>query len=136
MTTKLLVSFVIIAAFITASCSAPSAEETIKSTRSGDLTIALSSAKGALKSGDNEFLIRFSDASGKPVDVGAASLNFQMAAMGTMPEMNSKATLTTTDVPGQYRATAEIEMSGTWEAVVSYEGPHGTGQVRLTVNVK
>ncbi|HYV04639.1 MAG TPA: FixH family protein [Blastocatellia bacterium] len=136
MTAKLVVSLVIIAAFITASCSAPSGEETIKSTRSGDLTIALTSAKGTLKIGDNEFLIRFSDSSGKPVDVGAASLAFQMAAMGTMPEMNSKATLTTTDVPGQYRATAGIEMSGTWEAVVSYEGQHGTGQVRMTVNVK
>lgn len=132
----LAVSLLMTAALITASCATPSAAEMLKSTKSGDLTIAISSSNGALKSGDNEFFISFADASGNPIDVGAASLNFQMAAMGTMPEMNNKAALTTTTVPGQYRATASIEMAGTWEAVVSYEGPRGTGQVRMTVNVK
>ena len=76
------------------------------------------------------------DASGKLIDVGAASLTFQMAAMGTMPEMNNKAALTTTESPGKYRATVEIEMTGTWEGVISYDGSHGKGQVRMTVNVK
>jgi hypothetical protein len=59
-----------------------------------------------------------------------------MAGMGTMAEMNDKATLTTTKTPGKYRAKVEIEMASTWEAVVNYEGPHGSGQVRMTVNVK
>ena len=117
-------------------CGAPGAEKVIKSTKSGDLTVTLSNPTGLLKSGENELFISFADASGKPIDVGAASLNFQMAGMGQMPEMNDKATLTTTDTPGKYQAKVDIEMSGTWEAVISYDGPHGSGQVRMTVNVK
>jgi dihydroxyacetone kinase DhaKLM complex PTS-EIIA-like component DhaM len=135
----LIVSLVITAVLITASCSAgrvPSAERVIKSTRSGDVTVTLSSSTGELRSGENELFISFADPSGNLVDVGAASLNFQMAGMGAMPEMNNKARLTTTDVPGKYRATVEIEMGGTWESVVDYEGLHGKGQVRMTVNVK
>lgn len=138
--TKILAALMVItAALITASCSersAPGAEKTIKSTTSGDLTVTLSSQTGELRHGENELSISFAEPSGNLVDVGAASLNFQMAAMGTMPEMNNKARLTTTDTAGKYRAAVEIEMAGTWESVISYEGPHGKGQMRMTVNVK
>ncbi|MFY9610532.1 MAG: FixH family protein [Blastocatellia bacterium] len=135
----LAVSLVLISALIAAACSgggASDAEKAIKSTASGDLTVTLSNSAGQLKNGENDLFIAFIDASGNPIDVGAASLNFQMAAMGTMPEMNSKATLTTTEVPGKYHATVGIGMSGTWEAIINYEGPHGSGQTRMTVNVK
>jgi len=133
------VSLMIAAALLAAACSGggtPGAEKVIKSTKSGDLTVTLASSTGEVKSGENELIISFTDVSGNPVDVGAASLNFHMAGMGTMAEMNDKATLTTTKTPGKYRATVEIEMSSTWEAVVNYEGPHGSGQARMTVNVK
>ena len=111
-------------------------EKVIKSTKSGDLTVTLSSSNGELKNGENELMVTFNDASGKPVDVGAASLNFHMAAMGSMAEMNDRATLTTTDTPGKYRAQVNIEMAGTWEAQVKYQGAHGTGQVSMTVQAK
>lgn len=111
-------------------------DKVIKSTKSGDMTIGLSSATGELKNGENDLMITFADASGKPVDVGAASLNFHMAAMGSMAEMNDKATLTTTDTPGKYRAQVKIEMAGTWEAQVKYQGAHGTGQVSMSVQAK
>jgi hypothetical protein len=133
------VSLVLISALIAAACSgggAPDAEKAIKSTRSGDLNVTLSNSAGELKNGENDLFVAFTDASGEPIDVGAASLNFQMAAMGTMPEMNSKAVLTTTDVPGKYHARVEFQMSGTWEAIINYEGPKGTGQTRMTVNAK
>ncbi|MCI0388033.1 MAG: FixH family protein [Acidobacteria bacterium] len=108
----------------------------IKSTKSGDMTITLSSATGGLKNGENELMVTFTDASGKPVDVGAASLNFHMAAMGSMAEMNDRATLTTTETPGKYRAHVNIEMAGTWEAQVKYQGANGTGQVSMSVQAK
>lgn len=111
-------------------------DKVIKSTKSGDMTIGLSSATGELKNGENELMVTFADASGKPIDVGAASLNFHMASMGTMAEMNDKATLTTTDTPGRYRAQVNIEMAGTWEAQVKYQGAHGTGQVSMSVQAK
>ena len=135
----LAISSLLAAALLAGACSrggAPDGEKTIKSTRSGNMTITLSNSTGELSHGENDLLVSFADESGKLIDVGAAALNFQMAAMGTMPEMNNKAALTTTGTPGKYRARAEIEMAGTWEGVISYEGGQGRGLVRMTVNVK
>jgi len=137
---KIVVALVFLAAVsLVAACrnAGPSGgDKAIKSTKSGDMTIGLSSATGELKNGENELMVTFTDASGKPVDVGAASLNFHMAAMGSMAEMNDKATLTTTDTPGKYRAQVNIEMAGTWEAQVKHQGQHGSGQVSMSVQAK
>jgi hypothetical protein len=111
-------------------------EQTIKSTKAGDLTVTLASPNGQLKSGDNDLTLTFTDASGKPVDVGAASLNFHMGAMGTMAEMNDRATLTTTDTPGKYRAQVRLQMGGTWEAQIAYQGSQGTGKASMNVQAK
>jgi hypothetical protein len=117
--------------------TAPSGgEKVIKSTKSNEMTVTLSSAAGALKSGENQLMVTFTDASDKPVDVGAVSLIFHMAGMGTMAEMNDKATLTTTETPGKYRAQVNVEMAGTWEAQIKYQGQHGTGQVSMSVQAK
>ena len=130
--------FFIAASFVAACRNADlsGSEKVIKSTESGDMTIILASSSGELKNGQNELMITFTDPSGKPADVGAASLNFHMAAMGSMAEMNDRATLTTTDTPGKYRAQVNIEMAGTWEAQVKYQGARGTGQVSMTVQAK
>ena len=114
----------------------PDSYKVLKSTTAGNLTVTLASPTGEIKSGENELTITFADSSGKPVDVGAASLNFHMPAMGSMAEMNDKAALTTTNIPGRYRAKVSLESGGTWEAQVKYEGPQGSGQASLTVNAK
>lgn len=111
-------------------------EQTIKSAKSGEMTVTLASAGGQLKNGENELLISFTNAAGQLVDVGAASLNFHMAAMGSMAEMNDRATLTTTDTPGKYRAQVNIEMGGTWEAQIAWQGAHGTGKATMNVQAK
>jgi len=111
-------------------------EKVIKAAKADDMTVTLASATGELKNGENQLMVTFTDASGKPVDAGAASLNFHMAAMGSMAEMNDRATLTTTDTPGKYRAKVNIEMAGTWEAQVKYQGAHGTGQAPMNVQAK
>jgi polyribonucleotide nucleotidyltransferase len=81
-------------------------------------------------------ILSFTDASGKPVDVTAASLKFQMPAMGSMAEMNDVATLTTTNTPGKFLGKVDIEVAGTWEGMITYQGPQGTGQVSMTVQAK
>jgi hypothetical protein len=111
-------------------------EKVIKSATAGDMTVTLASDSGELKSGDNNLILSFADSSGKTVDVGAASLKFHMPAMGSMAEMNDEAMLTTTETPGKYRAKVNVEMAGTWEAVINYQGPKGTGQASMTVNAK
>ncbi len=111
-------------------------EKTIKSTKSGDITISLSSAGGDIKSGENELVLSFNAASGKPMEVPAASLKFHMPAMGSMAEMNDLATLTTTETPGKFRALVNIEVAGSWEAMISFQGPLGTEQATMSVTAK
>lgn len=108
----------------------------IKTAAVGNLTVTLSSSSGQIKHGGDEFFITFIDSSGKPVDVGAASLTFHMPQMGSMMQMNDHAVLTTTDTPGIYRAKADIEVAGEWQAQVSYEGPVGKGQTSFSVTAQ
>ncbi len=112
------------------------AETIIKSTTSGDTTIALSSASGEIKNGENDLTLSFTGAAGKPADVPAASLKFHMPAMGAMAEMNDAATLTTTDTPGKFKVRVNIEGAGSWEAMISFQGSRGTEQATMSVNAK
>jgi hypothetical protein len=100
------------------------------------MTITLSSVSGEIKSGENDLMLSFTDASGKPADVPAASLKFHMPAMGSMAEMNDAATLTTTDTPGKFQARVDIQVAGSWEARISFQGPRGTEQAAMTVTAK
>lgn len=108
--------------------------KTIKSGPAGNLTATLASADGTLRNGKNTLTLKFTDASGKPVDVGAASLNFHMPHGST--SMNSPATLTTTSTPGVYSGTVNLEMGGEWQAQVTYQGPAGTGKATLPVTAQ
>jgi hypothetical protein len=131
----LLLLFVILAG---AACGAgsPAGEQVLQTTKTDHLNVTLASTSGPLKHGENDLFLMFTDASGKPVDVGAASLNFHMGAMGTMAEMNDRATLTTTDLPGKYRARVKLGMGGSWEAQIAYQGPQGTGKTSMNVQAK
>ena len=124
--------------FIAACGSKTSSVDTgklIKSAPVGNLTVTLSSSSGQIKHGGDEFFVTFKDSSGKPVDV-AASLTFHMPQMASMAAMNDPATLTTTDTPGVYRAKANIEVAGEWQAQVSYEGPAGKGKTSFSVTAQ
>jgi hypothetical protein len=102
----------------------------------GNLTVTLANSDGVLRHGDQDLTVTFKDAAGKPVDVGSASLNFFMPAMGTMPAMNDPATLTTTSTPGVYSGKVKLEMGGEWQAQVAYEGPAGTGKGSFSVTAQ
>jgi YtkA-like protein len=126
--------------FLIAACGSKTTSvdtgKVIKSAPIGNLTVTLSSSSGQIKHGSDEFFITFKDSSGKPVDVGAAALTFHMPQMASMAAMNDPATLTTTDTPGVYRAKANIEVAGEWQAQVSYEGPAGKGQTSFSVTTQ
>ena len=122
-----IIAFVLIAAFavFAAACGSEStatanAGKSIKSGPAGNnLTATLSNADGVLRKGKQDFTLTFADASGKPVDVGAVSLNFFMPAMGTMAAMNNPATFTTTGTPGVYAGRTDLEMGGEWQAQIT-----------------
>ena len=114
----------------------PGMDKTIKSGTILNLTVTLANSDGVLKKGKQDLTITFADSSGKPVDVGAASLNFFMPAMGSMSAMNNPATLLSTGTPGIYRASVDLEMAGEWQAQVTFDGPQGKGKGSLAVTAQ
>ena len=110
--------------------------KTIKSVTVGNLTATLSNSTGQLKPGNQEVMLTFTDSSGKPVDVGAVSLNFHMAQMGTMAEMNDTTAFMTTGTPGAYRGKVNLEVAGEWQGQLAYEGPAGSGKTTFTVTAQ
>ena len=107
--------------------------KTVKTGTVNNLTVTLATDSGVMKDGDNDFTLTFADASGKPVDVGAVSVNFHMPAMGTMPVMNDPATLTTSGTPGVYKGKVKLEMAGEWQTQIAYEGAGGKGKAVLPI---
>ena len=108
----------------------------IKSVAVDSLTATLSSSTGQLKKGDQEVMLAFTDSAGKPVDVGAASLNFHMPQMGSMSAMTDSVTFTTTNTPGVYRGKVNIEVAGEWQTQLAYEGPAGKGKTTFSVTAQ
>lgn len=102
----------------------------------GNLTATLSNENGALKHGNQELMLSFTDASGKPVDVGAVSLSFHMPQMGSMAAMTNSVTFTTTNTPGVYRGKVDIEVGGEWQGQLAYEGPAGKAKTTFSVTAQ
>ncbi len=40
-----------------------------------------------------------------------------------------------TGTAGQYRTKVKADMSGDWDAKISFQGPHGEGQTNFAVNI-
>lgn len=126
---------------IAAACSSKTGSNvstgtTIKAVKVDSLTATLSNSTGQLKQGDQEVTLSFTDASGKPVDVGAVSLNFHMPQMGTMAEMNDAVTFTTTSTPGVYSGRVNLGSGGEWQAQLAFEGPAGNGKTTFSVTAQ
>jgi nitrogen fixation protein FixH len=138
---RLVIASVFALLVITAACGSKTdgtaqTGKAIASMKVNDLTATLSNSNGQLKSGEQEVTLAFTDSSGKPVDVGAVSLNFHMPAMGSMAAMNDAATFTTTGTPGVYNGKLNISMAGEWQGRLAYEGPAGKGKATFSVTAR
>jgi nitrogen fixation protein FixH len=120
----------------TASNDGSSAGKTVKTIAVGNLTATLSNGTGQLKQGDQAVILSFTDASGKPIDVGAVSLNFHMPQMGGMAAMNDAVTFTTTSTPGVYSGKVNLGSGGEWQAQLAFEGPAGNGKTTFSVTAQ
>jgi hypothetical protein len=134
-----IISFLALSVF-TFSCNKAGTDSSGKTIKSGpagnNLTATLSSSDGVLRNGKNTFTLTFANAGGKPVDVGAVSVNFFMPAMGSMATMNDPATLTTTGTPGVYTGNVNLQMAGEWQTQITYEGPAGKGKATLPITAQ
>jgi len=128
--------FAVFAAACGSGAGTTGAGKTIKSGPVGSLNVSLANSDGVLKKGKQDLTVTFADTSGKPVDVGSASVNFFMPAMGSMSAMNNPATLTTTGTPGIYKANVDIEMVGEWQAQITFDGPAGKGKGSIAVTAQ
>src|SRR6266496_3633092 len=99
-----------------------------------DLTANFIAPAGALRRGNNEVMIEFRDREGQLVDVGNVKFDLNMNMPGM--QMSSGGTIERTNTPGRYRAKIKIDMSGDWNAKISYEGPRGNGQTSFNLNAK
>ena len=124
---------ILIAACGSGGGSSATSGKTVKTGTVNNLTITLATADGVIRNGANDFTLSFTDSSGKTVDVGAASVNFFMPVMGTMPAMNDAATLTTSGTPGVYNGKVKLEMAGEWQMQVAFEGGAGKGKTSFPI---
>ena len=136
-----LIAFAIATVVITAACASKTGSnvsigKVIKTVTVDSLTVTLSSNTGQLKQGQQEVMLSFTDASRKPVDVGAVSLNFHMPAMAGMAAMNDPVTFTSTSMPGVYRGKVNIEVAGEWQGQLAYEGSAGKGKTTFSVTAQ
>jgi hypothetical protein len=99
-----------------------------------DLTANFIAREGELRQGNNEVLIEFRDRNGQLVDVGNVKFEMDMNMPGM--QMHSGGAIEKTNIPGRYRAKIKIDMSGDWNAKISYDGPHRQGQQSFSVTVK
>jgi len=99
-----------------------------------DLTVAFSSRDGELKTGDNDVLIEFRDSADQPVDVGNVNLTVDMNMPGMVMQGGGPAQ--PTGSAGQYRAKIKIDMSGDWNARVSFDGPRGKGETKFSLSAR
>jgi hypothetical protein len=115
--------------------AAPSSAGTPFASRtSNGLLVNFYHTGGSLSLSENEVLIEFRDSSsGRPVDVGTVKFALDMNMPGMV--MHSGATVAPAGRTGLYRAEIKPEMAGDWTAQLTYDGPHGPGDVSFTVSV-
>jgi Cu(I)/Ag(I) efflux system membrane protein CusA/SilA len=97
----------------------------------GGLTVTVF---GDLHNGQSEVLVRFTNSSGQPQDVGEVRTDLSMNMPGMV--MHSGSDVTKTSVPGVYRAKLQPQMGGDWVLKLSWQGSAGTDQIEIPVNVK
>jgi hypothetical protein len=99
-----------------------------------DVTANFIAREGQLRRGNNELLIEFRDGNGQLVDVGNVKLELNMNMSGM--QMHSGGTIERASTRGRYCAQIKIDMSGDWNAKISFEGPRGQGLQSFSLTVK
>lgn len=126
----------IVAVVLWLAIAASAAElKVVKTQKTKDLTITLLTESGQWKPGRNEFVLAFTSADGKPVEVGKAALSTSMAMPGMAP-MLAGATLMPEGSSGRYRGSITFPDGGDRQVTVSWDGPAGKGSTKFPVPVR
>jgi hypothetical protein len=109
--------------------------EVVRTIRAGDLEIVVTAPDGVLRPGANAFTLQFrSSATGDAVDVGTV----RIAAVMNMPGMAMSADVAVRrgTRQGQYLASGQLAMAGTWNMTVEWDGPAGKGSAPFEGDVR
>lgn len=110
--------------------------KTIQTHKTTDMVITLESTSGQWTQGKNTFAMAFSSPeTGKPIDVGQATLSTSMPMPGMAP-MLAGAELTRDAAPGRYVGTISFPDRGARQVTVDWDGPAGKGSARFSVPVR
>ncbi len=86
------------------------------------------------RAGDNVLLVELMDAQGKPIDGAQLGFVYDMAAMGSMPEMKGGGDVKTMS-GGKYQITYPLSMLGDWTLTLGIDAPgHPHAELRFKVS--
>jgi hypothetical protein len=153
---KLMMTLLLVTAWVTASCSTsetpreianpPAAEKPtatpaqqpddlkeIQQQRTGDYVVVVLNKTGNLTQGPNNLTLEFRRSSDNQLaDVGNVRVRSTMEMKGMSPMM-ANTNVTPSGTPGRYNITAEISMAGDWKTVVTFGENQ---QVQFDLNAK
>ncbi len=72
--------------------------------------------------GDNRLLVTLHDEKGQPIEAAKLALDYDMAAMGTMPEMKGRGESQSLG-EGRYQIDYQLPMNGDWAVTVKVDAP-------------
>ncbi len=107
----------------------------VETHQAGDINLVLMNDTGELKQGQNDFVVRFQDKQGRPVDVRAVQFGSSMAMPGMAP-MSGDSEATPAGQTGAYRVKSNFAMSGAWHFTVEWSGPQGQNKTTFNTNVR
>jgi Cu(I)/Ag(I) efflux system membrane fusion protein len=100
----------------------------------GDLMVRLSLDPDPPRAGDNVLNVELMDAQGKPSDGAQLGFVYDMAAMGSMPEMKGGGDVKAMS-GGKYQITYPLPMLGDWAPTLAIDAPgHPHAELRFKVS--
>jgi Cu(I)/Ag(I) efflux system membrane fusion protein len=104
------------------------------SLRAGDFQVRLQLEPDPPTAGDNTLHVELMDSTGKPVDGARVGFNYDMPAMGPMPEMKGGGD-TRALGSGRYDVVYPLAMLGDWALTLGLEAPgHAPAELRFKVS--
>lgn len=102
-------------------------------TTAGDWKIATSVQPDPPGQNGNRLRVSVTDGAGQPIDGAQVTITYDMAAMGSMPEM--KSTFEAKPTSGAYEAAFDLPMAGSWTIIVEAKASGGSATARYTLTV-
>lgn len=114
--------------FVAASC----AKQEPAAVKAGDLDVQVAIDPDPPTTGENRLRISIRDSNGKPVDGAQLAFEYDMAAMGAMPQMKGGGDIKA-EGGGRYILTYPLSMQGDWHLTLGIDAP---GRPRTSIKLK